>query len=151
MSFPKPGSRPRWPYFGPAQKVLLACGVAMWVGSSLPWVIIRPLDYYGRASALALAWTLWAGLMTMGAAIAPWRLVTVFSALGGGAVAAYLAGWQTLRVLQTCSFSQLIRLDCVPGPGVIITLAAGGVAIWQGWRLRPRLGPPLPPATTGRG
>jgi len=142
VSVPDPGSRPRWPYFGPPQKLLRACGMAMWVGSSLPWVIIRPLDFYGRASALALAWTLWAGLMSMGAAIAPWRLITVFSALGGGAVAVYLAGWQTLRVVQLCSFGQLIRLECVPGPGVVVAFTAGILAIWQGWRLRPRLGPP---------
>ena len=141
---PRPGSRPRWPYFGQPQKLLLGCGLAMWLGSSLPWVIIRPLGFYGRVSLLALAWMLWAGLMTMGAAIAPWRLVTLVSAVGGGGVAAYLALWQTLRVFQTCPFSKIVYLDCVPGPGVIITFAAGALAMWQGWRLRPVIGPPGP-------
>ncbi|MGH9038259.1 MAG: hypothetical protein ACRD0O_21095 [Acidimicrobiia bacterium] len=141
-----PGSRtrPRWPYFGQPQKLLLGCGLAMWMGSSLPWVIIRPLGFYGRASLLALSWVLWAGLMTMGAAIAPWRLVTLVSSVGGGAVAVYLALWQTWRVFQACPFSKIVRLECVPGPGVVIILAAGAVAMWQGWRLRPVLGPPRP-------
>jgi hypothetical protein len=57
-------------------------------------------------------------------------------------VAVYLALWQTWRVFETCPFSKIIRLECVPGPGVVITLAAGAVALWQGWRLRPALAPP---------
>src|SRR5919106_559789 len=100
------GTRRRWPYFGTAQKMLLGCGLAMWIGSSLPWVIIRPLGFYGRASVLALSWVLWAGLMTMGAAIARWRLVSLLSALFGGVVAVYLTLWQTWRVFDACSLGQ---------------------------------------------
>lgn len=138
MTDPDPGSRPRWPYFGPLQKVLVGCGLAMWVGSALPWVIIRPFNF--PPSALARAWTLWAGLMTLGGGIARWRLVTVASAVGGGGVAAYLAGWQVLRVIGDCGFDRILRLHCVPGPGVVVTFAAGVVAIWLGWRLRPLIG-----------
>lgn len=131
----EPQARPRWPYFGRTQKLLLGCGFAMWIGSYLPWVILRPLGLYNRAAPLVVAWVLWAGLMTLGGAVAPWRLVALTSAAGGGGTAAYFAGWQLFRVMRLCTLSALVHFDCIPGPGLLVTFAAGTYALWQGWRI----------------
>ena len=135
MAVPEPKARPRWPYFGSAQKILIGCGIGIWMCSSLAWVIIRPFNF--PASALARAWVLWAGLMTMGAGIARWRMVAVISAVIGGGTAIYLGSWQLLKVFDDCDLSHMLDLRCVPGPGLVMTLAAGFISVWQGWRLRP--------------
>ncbi len=128
-------SQPRWPYFGRLQRRLVFCGLAIWVGAALPWVVIRPIIFWARASALAVAWMLWAGLMTLGAGIARFRLLIVASAFAGGGTAVYLAGWQTLRLLRLCDFGDLAALRCFPGPGLLLGFAAGAFAMWQGAHL----------------
>lgn len=135
MSAEQPAAQPRWPYFGQPQRVLIFCGLAMFFGSILPWVIIRPFNF--SASALARAWTLWAGLMAMAGGVARWRPLVLTSAVGAGGVAGYLAFWQGLRIFQDCAVRHIVRFRCVPGPGLLIVLAAGLVALWQAWRLRP--------------
>jgi hypothetical protein len=126
--------RARWPYFGRAQRRLLGCALAIWLASALPWVVIPPIGFWGRASALSVAWMLWGGLMTLAAAIAPFRVVAVVSALTGGATAVYLAGWQALRLMRLCDGGDIAALRCFPGPGLFIALAAGVLAMWQGRR-----------------
>lgn len=143
MSDRAPGARPRWPYFGPAQKLLVGCGFAIWIGVALPWVILPPVDIYLRVSPLTVSWLLWAGLMTLAGGIAPWRPAALASAVGGGGTAVYLAMWQTQRLLQRCGLSSLASLDCLPGPGLLLAFGAGALALWQAWRiLRPAPGSP---------
>ena len=135
MTAPQPRSRAPWPYLGRPQRLLLFCGLAMWFGSLMPWVIIRPFNF--SASALARSWTLWAGLMAIAGSMVRRRMLAVLSAVSSGAVVAYLTIWQLIRIFQDCSLSHMVRLRCVPGPGLVVVLAAGAVAIWQGRRLWP--------------
>lgn len=120
--------RSRWPYF-PAQFVLLFAAIGMVVGAFLPWALV--LGHGLQASLLALSWTLWAAIMTLTAAIVRWRALVVVSAAAGGGTAAGLAVWQTARILDRCPLS----LDCLPGPGLGLVLAAGGAAAYQAVRL----------------
>ena len=120
--------RSGWPYF-PAQVVLLFAAIGMVVGAFLPWALV--LGQGLQASLLALSWTLWAAIMTLAAAMVPWRVAVVVSAGAGGGTAAALAVWQTARILNRCPLS----LDCLPGPGLGLLLAAGGAAAYQATRL----------------
>jgi hypothetical protein len=95
----------------------------MLLGSALPWGYI--LGRLLSASPIALMWTAWAGLVTLAAAVAPWRGVAVVSALAGGVTASGFALWQTGRIVNRCGLS----LDCLPGPGVGLLLIAGAAAV----------------------
>ena len=65
--------------------------------------------------------------MTIVAAWVPWRAIVLVSALAGGGTAVGFALWQTARILGVCPLS----LECLPGPGVGVLLAAGGAALYQ--------------------
>jgi hypothetical protein len=120
--------RRRWPYF-PAQRILVFTAAGIFLGAALPWAIVLGRAFW--AAPLALAWTLWAGLMTLAAAVLPWRAVVLVSALSGGGTAVGFALWQSARIFDRCALS----LDCVPGPGVGLLVAAGGATVYQGVQL----------------
>jgi hypothetical protein len=69
--------------------------------------------------------------MTIVAAWVPWRVVVVVSALAGGGTAVGFAAWQTMRIFEVCPLS----LECLPGPGVGVLLAAGAAALYQAVQL----------------
>jgi hypothetical protein len=119
------GDRRRWPYLGPPQRSLLFAAAGIFLGAALPWALV--LERWLWGSPLAISWVLWAGLMTIVAAWVPWRVIVVVSALAGGGTAVGFAIWQTVRVLDVCPLS----LQCLPGPGVGVLLAAGGAALYQ--------------------
>jgi hypothetical protein len=104
---------------------MLFAGLGIFVGAALPWALVLGQSLWG--SPLALSWTLWAGLMTLAAAMIPWRPLFLLSALSGGGTALFFAVWQTARVLDRCPLS----LDCLPGPGLGLLLVAGGAAVYQ--------------------
>jgi hypothetical protein len=114
----------RWPYFGRPQKRLLVAGIAMWIGALLPWVMI--LGQSLRAAPLALSWALWAGLMTLAGASVRWRNIATLSAVLGGGGAIYLTTWQATTLFKACLSTQ-----CLPGPGLVLLLAAGVFALIQ--------------------
>ena len=118
----------RWPYFGGQANLLLAA-IAILIGSALPWAFI--LGRLLWASPLAVMWSFWAGLVTVAAAVAPWRWIAVVSALVGGATAVFFAAWQTARIVEVCAVS----LDCLPGPGVGLLLAGGLAALYRAAQL----------------
>jgi hypothetical protein len=130
---PTPAQRPRWPYFGPPQKRLVFAGFGIWIGLALPWFVFRPLGITRYASPLAASWVLWAGLMAMAGAMARWRLVALISALLGGGTALYIGFWQMLLILQRCGLD--VRLQCFPGPGVLLVQAVAAVVLFQAWQL----------------
>ena len=130
---PVPAQKPRWPYFGLTQKRLLFAGFGIWIGTALPWLILRPLGITRYASPLAASWLLWAGLMALAAAVARWRIVALVSALLGGGTALVLSGWQLLLILDRCGID--LRFDCVPGPGLFLVIVAAVVVLVQGRRL----------------
>jgi hypothetical protein len=119
--------RPSWPYFAP-QLFLLFAAIAIFVGAFLPWALV--LGQSLRGSPLAVSWVLWGGLMTLAAAIVPWRLLFVVSTLTGGGTAAGVAAWQTIRILDRCPLS----LDCLPGPGLGLVLGGGVAGLYLGAR-----------------
>ena len=112
----------RWPYY-PGQLQLLLAGGALLFGSALPWAYV--LGNLLSAAPLALMWTVWAGIVTVAAAVAPWRSAVLFSAFAGGATAVAFALWQTGRIVNVCSLS----FDCLPGPGIGFLLAGGLAAL----------------------
>ncbi len=116
--------RRRWPYF-PSQRVLVFTAAGVFLGTALPWAIVLGQALW--AAPLALAWTLWAGLMTLASAVLPWRPVVLVSALSGGGAAVGFALWQSARIFDRCALS----LDCAPGPGLGILLVAGGATVYQ--------------------
>ena len=122
----------RWPYFV-AQGRLALAAITILVGRALPWAVI--LGELLWASPLALMWSFWGGLVTLGAAVARWRWIVVLSALFGGGTAVYFSIWQTSRIVDVCGLS----LDCLPGPGVGLLLA-GGLAALSGVALVVRAG-----------
>lgn len=113
----------RWPYYTGQVQLLLA-GIALLFGTALPWAYI--LGNLLSAAPLALMWTAWAGIVTVAAAIAPWRPIVLFSAFAGATTAIAFALWQTGRIISVCSLS----FDCLPGPGVGFLLA-GGIAAFH--------------------
>jgi hypothetical protein len=121
-------SEVRWPYFGRSQKRLLLAGIAMWIGALLPWVLI--LGQSLQAAPLAMSWALWAGLMTLAAASVRWRLIATLSAVLGGGGAVYLAAWQVTALFDSC-----LSMQCLPGPGLLLLLAAGSFALVQALNL----------------
>ena len=129
---PRDPKRERWPYL-PSQGTLLLSALAILAGTALPWAIVLGRPLWGSPG--AIAWTLWAGLVTLAASAVRWRAVVVFSALAGGATAGFFAVWQTFRIVDRC-----LSFDCLPGPGLGLLLAGGGAALWgacqlaYGWR-----------------
>ncbi len=121
--------RRRWPYHGAPQRALLFAAAGVFLAAALPWALV--LERWLWGSPLAISWVLWAGLMTVVAAWVPWRLVVVLSALLGGGTAVGFAVWQTARIFDVCPLS----LECLPGPGVGMLLAAGGAALYQAVQL----------------
>lgn len=122
MAAPQTRKR-RWPYYTGQVQLLLA-GIALLFGTALPWAYI--LGNLLSAAPLALMWTAWAGIVTVAAAIAPWRPIVLFSAFAGAATAIAFALWQTGRIVGVCSLS----FDCLPGPGLGFLLA-GGIAAFH--------------------
>ena len=114
----------RWPYFRGQLQLLLA-GVALLFGTALPWAYI--LGNLLNAAPLALMWSAWAGIVTVAAAVAPWRGIVLFSAFAGGATAVFFAVWQTAKIVGICSLS----FDCLPGPGIGFLLAGGVAALYS--------------------
>jgi hypothetical protein len=117
--------RKRWPYHGAPQRALLFAAAGVFVGAALPWALV--LERWLWASPLAISWILWAGLMTIVAAWVRWRAVVLTSAVLGGGTAVFFALWQMSRVFDLCGFS----VQCLPGPGVGVLLAAGATALYQ--------------------
>lgn len=138
MTVKKPGKpaaadKPRWPYFGKPQKVMVFAGFGMWIGVALPWFVLRELNITRFASPLAASWVLWAGLMAFAGAVARWRLLAVVSAVAGGGTAFVISFWQLLIIFQRCGFD--VRMRCFPGPGVFAIVATSMVVLVQGYRV----------------
>jgi hypothetical protein len=122
----------RWPYLGTPQKALLLAGLGVWAGAALPWAIILGRVLWGAP--LAVSWTLWAGLMVLAGASVRWPILAAASAAVGGGTAIWFGAWQGGRILSTCPLST----QCLPGPGIVVLVAAGAIAIVQARRILQR-------------
>lgn len=97
----------------------------MWVACALPWAVFLGRALWGAP--MAVTWALWAGLVTIAAAVVKWRTIAVLSGLAGGGVAVFFAIWQTVHMIDRCGFT----ISCVPGPGLGLLLLAGAAAAWH--------------------
>lgn len=127
------GARARWPYAGPAQGRLLLASLGIGLGSFLPWVDTAVGSFTGMAG--PGVWSLYAAVLGVaGALVRRHRLAAAHAAVAG-AVAVALPVWQGLRLLSICTGGA-----CLPAPGLLLVLLAGGVALAQVrrlWRVAP--------------
>lgn len=127
-----PSARRRWPYAGPGQVRVVLAGLAILVGSFLPWVESAVGTFTGMAG--PGVWTLYAGVLALaGGVLRRPRLAAANAALAG-MLAVGLPLWQGLRLFEVCGGGA-----CAPASGLVLVLAAGLVALAQVpglWRRR---------------
>lgn len=116
--------RRRWPYGGPAQARMLLAGVGIIVGSVMPWVDTAVGTFTGLAG--AGVWTLYAGVIGVGAAALRRSRLAAVNAAAAGIGAVGLAAWQGWRLLELCGGGA-----CAPATGLVLVLAAGVFALLQ--------------------
>jgi hypothetical protein len=114
-------ARPRWPYAGHGQQTLLWASVLITVGAFLPWLMTSFGTFGGMRG--AGSWTVFAGVIGIGASLMRSRRAVYVHAIGIAAIAIALPLWQVLRLVGTVGFR-----GWLPGIGLIMTLV-GGVAI----------------------
>jgi hypothetical protein len=114
-------ARPRWPYAGHGQQTLLWASILITVGAFLPWLMTSFGTFGGMRG--AGSWTVFAGVIGIGASLMRRRRWVYVHAIGIAAVAIALPLWQVVHLVTTVGFR-----GWLPGLGLIMTLV-GGVAI----------------------
>lgn len=118
-------TRPRWPYLGRPQVLLLIAGLVTVVASFLPW-LETPLGSVNGAVTGGLV-TFYAGLIAVPGAI--WRrpVIVIAHALVLAVTAIAVPGWRVVWALR-----RLPGLGdaWLPGPGLILVLISGCVALF---------------------
>lgn len=114
-------TRPRWPYVGPGQQTLLWASILITVGAFLPWLMTSFGTFSGMRG--AGTWTVFAGVIGIGASLMRRRRAVLVHAVGIAAIAIALPVWQVVHLLGTVG----VR-GWLPGIGLLMTLV-GGVAI----------------------
>jgi hypothetical protein len=120
-SSPAPVARPRWPYAGHGQQTLLWASILITVGAFLPWLMTSFGTFGGMRG--AGSWTVFAGVIGIGASLMRSRRLVLLHAAGIAAIAIALPLWQVVHLLGTVG----VR-GWLPGIGLIMTFG-GGVAI----------------------
>lgn len=118
---PPAAARPRWPYVGRGQQTLLWASVLIMVGAFLPWLMTPFGTFTGMSG--AGSWTVFAGVIGIGASLMRRRRLVLVHAVGIAALAIALPSWQLAHLIILVGFS-----GWLPGVGLIMTLA-GGVAV----------------------
>jgi hypothetical protein len=118
---PAATARPRWPYAGHGQQTLLWASILITVGAFLPWLMTSFGTFGGMRG--AGTWTVFAGVIGIGASLMRSRRAVYVHALGIAAIAIALPLWQVVHLVGTVGFR-----GWLPGIGLIMTLV-GGVAI----------------------
>jgi hypothetical protein len=114
-------ARPRWPYAGHGQQTLLWASILITVGAFLPWLMTSFGTFGGMRG--AGSWTVFAGVIGIGASLMRRRRWVYVHAVGIAAIAIALPLWQVVHLATTVGFR-----GWLPGIGLIMTLV-GGVAI----------------------
>jgi hypothetical protein len=118
---PASATRPRWPYAGHGQQTLLWASILITVGAFLPWLMTSFGTFGGMRG--AGSWTVFAGVIGIGASLMRSRRLVLLHAVGIAALAIALPLWQVVHLLGTVG----VR-GWLPGIGLIMTFG-GGVAI----------------------
>jgi hypothetical protein len=112
--------RPRWPYAGHGQQTLAWASALITIGAFLPWLMTGVGTFTGMRG--AGTWTVFAGVIGLGAALMRRRRLVLIHAAGIAAIAIALPVWQLLHIISLVGFQ-----GWLPGIGLIMTLG-GGVA-----------------------
>lgn len=125
-------ARPRWPYAGPAQPMLLLGAVMIAFGSFLPWVSTPVGNLSGMAG--PGLWTFSFGVIGVGGAFLRRRRIVLGHALAAGACGVALPAWQVARIMQI-SATTVSWGAVAPSTGLLIVLGGGVLALRAAWRL----------------
>ncbi|MFO7960146.1 MAG: hypothetical protein R6U94_04275 [Nitriliruptoraceae bacterium] len=115
------GARPRWPYAGHGQQTLLWSSILITVGAFLPWLMTSLGTFGGMRG--AGTWTVFAGVIGIGASLMRSRRLVLLHAVGIAAIAIILPLWQVGHLVGMVGLR-----GWLPGIGLIMTFG-GGVAI----------------------
>jgi len=114
-------ARPRWPYAGHGQQTLLWASILITVGAFLPWVMTSLGTFGGMRG--AGTWTVFAGVIGIGASLMRRRRLVLLHAIGIAVIAIALPLWQVVHLVGMVG-----PRGWLPGIGLLMTLG-GGVAI----------------------
>lgn len=114
-------TRPRWPYAGHGQQTLLWASILITVGAFLPWLMTSFGTFGGMRG--AGSWTVFAGVIGIGASLMRSRRLVLLHAVGIAAIAMALPLWQVLHLIGMVGLG-----GWLPGIGLVMTFG-GGVAI----------------------
>lgn len=121
--------RPRWPYAGHGQQTLSWASVLITVGAFLPWVMTGVGNFTGMRG--AGSWTVFAGVLGLGASMMRSRRLVLLHAVGIAGIAIVLPAWQLVHMLSLVG----VR-GWLPGIGLLMTLGAGIVIARAAMELR---------------
>lgn len=114
-------TRPRWPYAGHGQQTLLWASILITVGAFLPWLMTSVGTFGGMRG--AGSWTVFAGVIGIGAALMRSRRLVLLHAVGIATIAIALPVWQVVHLVGMVGLR-----GWLPGIGLIMTFG-GGVAV----------------------
>lgn len=114
-------ARPRWPYAGHGQQTLLWASILITVGAFLPWLMTGVGTFTGMRG--AGTWTVFVGVIGIGASMMRSRRLVLIHAVGIAAIAIVLPLWQVVHLLGLVGLR-----GWMPGIGLIMTLV-GGIAV----------------------
>lgn len=116
-------TRPRWPYLGRSQIMLLVASLVTIIGSFLPWLDTG----FGSVNGLQLGGliTFYAAAFAVPGAIWRNRWIVVGHAVLLAAVALGVGGWQLFRALRELPG---LGQAWLPAPGLVLVLLSGLVA-----------------------
>ncbi|WP_418277477.1 hypothetical protein ACNHYB_05895 [Isoptericola jiangsuensis] len=108
----------------PGSVGMLVGGLAVIVGSLLPWVI-TPVGTLSGTAGPGL-WTLCGGFIAVAGALFPRRWFAIIHALVAGGTVALVAGWQLVRLVQVSAATDAWG-QAMPGIGLV--LVSGGAVV----------------------
>lgn len=114
-------ARPRWPYVGRGQQTLLWASILITVGAFLPWLMTSLGTFSGMRG--AGTWTVFAGVIGIGASLMRRRRLVLLHAVGIALIAIALPLWQVVHLVGLVGLR-----GWLPGIGLLMTFG-GGVAI----------------------
>jgi hypothetical protein len=113
--------RPRWPYAGHGQQTLLWASILITVGAFLPWLMTGLGTFGGMRG--AGSWTVFAGVIGIGASLMRSRRLVLLHAVGIATIAIALPAWQVAHLVGMVGLR-----GWLPGIGLVMTFG-GGVAV----------------------
>lgn len=126
---PVSSDRPRWPYAGHGQQMLLWASALITIGAFLPWLMTGVGTFTGmRGSG---SWTVFAGVIGLGASMMRNRRLVLIHAVGIAVVAITLPVWQLVHLIRLVGFQ-----GWMPGIGLLMTLGGGVVIARASLKLR---------------